>query len=294
MNTRTFLPAGNPRKRAAAALTGCVLLGTALTGCGSASANPGSAGQGPAGAFAEKILGELRLPAGAHPAPASGLPGTARDPWAGEPGATDRDRTWTVPVSLAATQTYLLTHGPAGSAAATSGREQGPHGIISESVYFDIRKVPSGITGAELQLYLIPRGPATTLIAAYAHVAARQAAKTSAEHLAPASYRAITISANGNAPSTFTSTAVISSLIAAINKLQADTNSGATSCPGSATDYRITFEPRSAASTTVTVDTFSCDYDDITAYGVPQPALEDRDNTIAALASHLTRIPQYG
>jgi hypothetical protein len=41
------------------------------------------------------------------------------------------------------------------------------------------------------------------------------------------------------------------------------------------------------------VESFSCRFDDVSAIDVPQPALRDVDNTVAALAAHLTDTRQY-
>lgn len=279
--------------RASVALAGPLILGALISGCGTAAADgtaPGS--QSPAGNFAERILAGLKMPPGARSVPVTGLPATARNPWSGEVGAVDRSRAFAVPVNLEAAQTYVFTHSPAGTDTSGSGTQQGPHGVVSRSVYFHIGTVPAGIGGAEIQLYMIPGGTRSTVVAAYVHVTT-QPSRTQVEHLAASDFRAVAIRANGKAVSTFASESVISTLIAAINPLPAAGNNGATSCPGSATDYRLVFEPRSASGSTVIVETYSCGFDDVTALGVPQPALGDRDNTIAALAAHLTHTRQY-
>ncbi len=204
----------------------------------------------------------------------------------------DRSRAFAVPVDLEAAQTYAFTHSPVGTDTSGSGTQQGPHGVLSRSVYFHIGTVPAGIGEAEVQLYMIPGGTRSTVVAAYVHVTTRPS-KTQVEHLTASDIRAVTIRVDGKAADTFTSGSEISALIAAINPLPAAGNNGATSCPGSATDYRLTFEPRSAGRGIVTMESYSCGFDDVTALDVPQPALGDPGNTIAALAAHLTHTRQY-
>jgi len=279
--------------RTSAALAGCAVVGTVVAGCGAASATPAGGSQSSAAAFAGKVLDELRLPPGTSTMPAAQVPAAARNPWAGEAGAVDRSRIYTVPSHMPVTETYLLTHSPADAYASGSGTEQGPHGaVVSQWVYFHIGTLPSGVSDADLQLYLVPHGAASTLIAAYVHVGS-QPARTKAERLAASGVKAVTIRVDGNATQTFTSEPVIANLVATVNALPAAGTAGASSCPGSATDYRLTFEPHSADAAPVIVDSYSCDYDTVTAYGVPQPALSDRSNTVAALAAQLTRTRQY-
>jgi hypothetical protein len=215
-----------------------------------------------------------------------------RDPWIGEAGAVDVSRTFLVPEAPAAAETYLAAHGPAGADISGSGTERGPHGVVSQSVYFHFGNLPSGISDADVELYVVPGGTTRSLVAAYVHVAG-QASKTQAEHLGAAGFRAVTIVVDGKATYVFTGLQVITSLITAINALPAAGTGGASSCPGSATDYRLTFQPRLPDGASVSVETYSCDYDTVTVGGVPQPALGDPNNTIGAQAARLTDTQQY-
>jgi hypothetical protein len=144
--------------RACAMLAGCAVVGSVAVGCGAASpTDPAGGGQPGAGTFAEKILGDLKMPPGTNAASVTQqVPSAARDPWTGEAGAVDRSRAFTVPLTMTAAETYLVTHGPANAIATGSGTEQGPLGIVSKSLYFHLGGLPPGISDADVQLYLVP------------------------------------------------------------------------------------------------------------------------------------------
>jgi hypothetical protein len=283
---------GKTRRQASAALIGTAVLAGALTACGAASAGAPGSSQPPAASFAAKILNSLRLPHGARVTTSAELPGSARNPWTGAAGAADTSRTFTIPASAAATQTYLMTHRPAGTDITGSGTEQDPHGTATESVYYHIGSVPDGISGADVQVFLIARGSAATVAAAYVHVTGKPA-RTTAEHLTASAVKAVQITVNGKATSTFTSGNDIARLAGTVNALPPAGNRGAASCPGGTTDYKVAFLPRAGNQPPVTIEAYSCDYVNVVADSVPQPALSDPTNTVAALAASLTHTRQY-
>jgi hypothetical protein len=291
MNGRPLLTVSRWLRASCAMLAGCAVIGS-VAGCGAASAIASSGSRSPTEAFAEKILRELKMPPGTSAAPTSQVPSTVGDPWAGETGAVDQARAFTVPLPPTAVETYVMSHGPAGAIASGWGTEQGPHGVVSESVYFHIGSLPPGVSDADVQLYLVPRNSGATLVAAYAHVARTQS-RTAAERLAATSFEAVKIRVDGSVTYSLATESVIANLVTTINALSAAGVSGASSCPGSATDYLLTFEPRTTGDEPVTVESYSCDYDIVTAEGVPQPALSDPSNAVAALAARLTHTSQY-
>jgi hypothetical protein len=117
------------------------------------------------------------------------------------------------------------------------------------------------------------------------------ATRTAAERLTASQFRAVAIMV-GLGPTaasyTFTGMSVIARLVSLLNSLPASTGTGSRSCPSGPKSFTITFQPRSAAGTPVTVFWSYCRLDQVTADGGPQPALDDPGNEVAGLAAQLT------
>jgi hypothetical protein len=203
----------------------------------------------------------------------------------------DRGRVDAAGLTPAAAEAFMLTHAPKGAGDAGTGEEKGSRGIIERYLYFQLGSLPKGINDAEVQILMVPRAAASTLIATYVHVTWRPA-RTAAEHLDPASFGAVSVRAMVTYPKprdvtrTFRSPADIAMLARLLNGFAAAPKTART-CPASAASYQITFTPRAAHQAGVTVITYGCNSATITVGAVPQPALLDPRNALATAAARL-------
>ena len=121
-------------------------------------------------------------------------------------------------------------------------------------------------------------------------------ARTSAEQLTVSQIRAMTI-ASGVATQftaqTITALPAIREMADLLNSLAMSSSTGATTCPGSARPFTITFQPRSPTGTPVTVNASSCNGVSVTAAGAQQPALADPGNQVSILAAQLAHTSQW-
>ena len=121
------------------------------------------------------------------------------------------------------------------------------------------------------------------------------ATRSAAEHLEPASFRAVTISADQLVPRphqvtrTFTSAAVITELAAFLNGRPPAPAAALAdlSCPAPAVSFSMRFTPLSSRAPTVTVSTGSCMAATITVNGRQQPLLWDTNGVLASMARTL-------
>jgi hypothetical protein len=152
----------------------------------------------------------------------------------------------------------------------------------------------SGVYAAEVDVSMAPLSGTTTLVAAYAN-AAWLPTRTAAERLDPASFRAVTISADQlvatphRVTRTFTSAAVIAKLAAFLNgrpPAPAAALAGV-SCPAPVNSFTLRFTPVSGRAGAVTVSAGGCMVDAITVNGRPQPSLWDTDGSLASMARTL-------
>ena len=222
--------------RASFALIGCTLAAIAVAGCGSSAA---AGSQPQEGSFAESVLGEIRPPAGAKTVTLSHIPSQLRNPWSGASGTVDRSRLYRAPVGLATATEFMLTHGPANAGSSAAGKETGPGGVTDQSVYYRIGRLPQGISDAEVQIYLVPKGTGSTLMAIYVHVA-HQITRTAPERLEAKNFRAVTIKAVPQKALTFTSQAVISQLVGVL--------SGLSAAPTGALPHALAIRPTTSSS----------------------------------------------
>ena len=275
-----------------------------LAGCG---IDPGSnaqaaSGHGPpagsraqAATFARDLLARFAVPPGTRAVHLSPLPLLLRDPWAGPagssaPGSADLGQLDTVSLTLPATQAFMLTHEPGGTDMTGTGQENGPDWERDLYIHLGSRSLPRGINDAEAVVLMVPRGAASTLISIYVHVLWFPS-RTAAEYLDAADFGAVTVSAVvygaklRHVTRTFRSAADIAALAGLLNGLPAAPDA-TQSCPVSNT-FQISLHPRTADQAQVVVATYGCYAANVTSRGVPQPALLDHNNAVAALAARM-------
>ena len=171
-----------------------------------------------------------------------------------------------------------------------TGQENSPGGMRYLYIHFGSRSLPRGINDAEATVLIVPRGAASTLISIYVHVLWFPS-RTAAEHLDAADFGSVTVSAVVygaklyHVTRTFRSAADIAALARLLNGFSAapDTTE---SCPSSNT-FQISFHPRAAEQAEVVVSTYGCYAATVTSDGVPQPALLDPTNAVAATAARM-------
>ena len=268
-----------------------------LAGCGTALARPGSgpdhpAAGGPGGsraeamALARHLLKQLDLPPGARSAHVKSLPPPLRDPRAPGAGWVSAQRILLVPGKPRAVWETLLAHAPFD--------EPAPFGAVPTSVGTLLPAPAPGVDAAELDVSMAPLSGTTTLVAAYAY-AAWLPSRTVAEHLEPASFRAVTISADQLVPRphqvtrTFTSAAVIARLAAFLNGRPPAPTAAliALSCPAPLARFTLRFTATGRQASAVAVSTAACMADTVTVNGRQQPLLWDTEGGLASMAREL-------
>ena len=295
------------RLTAMLAAAGIVAVALLLAGCGSASSPPGATapasgsapaqthGSGPpsasrarALALARTLLSRLVLPPGARPAPVSPLPSQLRQPVNSILGSADAHRLFLLPQPMQDVHTFLLAHVPAGMRLSLDGRGSGPAGVTMRTVGFAPRFVPPGMVEVELAMAVIAGARGGSLLRADAQVSWFPP-RAAAEHLDPAGFHALTISArllNPMPPHTVTrvvtSPAVIARLARLLNGLPAAPRPIVMGCPAIGATYRLEFAARAGRPADVVATTDGCATDQITVNGRAQPVLLDRGNKLAA------------
>jgi hypothetical protein len=278
---------------------GVVVVTVLLTGTSTASAAsaarsvPASVAASPAAkakALASSIVAEMRFPAGTKPAALTSIPSTLRDDGPSGSHWAHAERLLVAPVKPAAVWAVLLPHQPFDDSGQDMGTV-GDNGPIGSSAFLPAPE--AGIAAAEASVWLEPWHNGSTLIAAYGF-ATWLPVRTAAEHLNPASFRAVTVTASTIAPRqssksrTFTSAAVIERIAAFLNKRPAAPQL-AIPCPLPPTTYQATFAPKVKGGPTVTASASGCLTDQITVNGVAQPLLWDTPDDLAKLLGSLLR-----
>lgn len=270
-----------------------VLVGASGT---AAAASSGTAPSGPAkaAAVASHLVAEMTFPAGTKPAPLRSIPSAlhSADPL-NEPAA-HAERLLVAPVKPAVAWAVLLAHRPFSPGAGQMGSE-----VNSEPTGSDVLLAAPepGVSAAMASVWMEPWHDGTTLIAVYGY-ATWLPARTAAEHLNPAGFRSITISASTIAPHpgtttrTFTSAADIARVAAFLNARPAAPEV-AVPCPLPATSYQVSFAPKAKGGPVVNVSS-SCMTDQITVNGAAQPLVWDQQSGLAALLRSLLARPAKG
>jgi hypothetical protein len=154
-----------------------------------------------------------------------------------------------------------------------------------------------GIDAVILDLAVQAHSRTTTLVGAYAF-AAWLPYRTAAEHMEPAGFRAVTISADQLIPGphqvtrTFTSAAVIAGLAAFLNgrpPAPAAALAGV-SCPAPLVSFTLRFTATGRQAPAVAVSTAGCLVDAITVNGRQQPSLWDTAGGLESMARKLLRL----
>jgi hypothetical protein len=189
---------------------------------------------------------------------------------------------------------FLLAHVPAGMRLYVNGQGSGPAGVSMQDVSYARRSVPAGIYQADLVTVVVPGPGGAALLRADAQVIWFPPRST-AEHLDPASFRKVTISARVLNPRphtvsrVVTSHAVIVRLASLLNGLPAAPDLSM-SCPGVAVTYRVAFAAGAGRAPEAIVTAAGCLTDQITVNGKAQPVLWDRSEKLIAAASQLLRV----
>jgi hypothetical protein len=294
--------AGNYRWAKRVAVASMVVL---LASCGTdpgggrpATTKPQAGSRAQAEMFARQLLARFAIPSGTRAVRLSPVPLVLRDPWTGPagssaPGSVDLGQLDMGPQALRATKAFMLTHEPGGADLTGTGQANSPNGVRELYIQLGSHSLPQGINDAEAAVLMIPRGAVSTLIGIYVHVLWFPS-RTENEHLDAADFGAVTISAVVygaklyRVTRTFRSAADIAALAGLLNGLPAapDTTQ---SCPVSNT-FQIGFDPRTARQAEVVVTTYGCYGATVTSSGIPQPALLDSGNAVAAAAARMLDI----
>jgi hypothetical protein len=261
-------------------------------GCGAAAAATPAAAvparAGPAGrarVLADHLVAQMALPPGTKPASLSSVPSALRDPGPSGPGWFAAERLLVAPARPAAVLALLLAHKPFGTSG-TAGVAGGTGATGSDVL---LPAPEPGVAAAEAAVWLEP-WHSGTLIAAYGF-ATWLPVRTAAEHLNPASFRAVTISATTivshlhTVTRTFTSARAIARITAFLNARPAAPEL-ALPCPLPVTSYQATLTPVARGGPVVIVSPF-CLTDQITVNGTSQPLLWDTSDELGTILGSL-------
>lgn len=271
-----------------------------LAGCGTALAQPGTGHSGDrprtavvvdgsraqAQAYVRHLMAELTLPDGSVPAHVRSLPQIVRAQAPDAPGWAGASRILLVPGQPLAVLQRISAHAPFHEPVIYSATP-----VMSSTM----RPAPEpGIDAVILDLAVQAYSRTTTLVGAYAF-AAWLPYRTAAEHLDPAGFRAVTISADQLIPRphqarrTFTSAAVIAGLAAFLNgrpPAPAAALAGV-SCPAPLVSFTLRFTAAGTQAPAVAVSTAGCLADTITVNDRQQPSLFDTAGGLASMARKL-------
>jgi hypothetical protein len=275
---------------AAVLLTGC---GTALaqSGTGHSGGRPRTAvvvngSRAEAQAYVRHLMAELSLPEGSVPAHLTSLPQIVRARAPDAPGWAGASRILIVPGQPLAVLRRISAHAPFDEPVIYSATP-----VLNSTM----RPAPKpGIDAVILDLAVQAHSRTTTLVGAYAF-AAWLPSRAAAEHLEPASFRAVTISADQLVPRphqvtrTFTSAAVIARLAAFLNgRPPAPTAALAgVSCPAPLASITLRFAATGRQAPAVAVSAADCMVDAITVNGGLQPLLWDTAGGLESMARKL-------
>jgi hypothetical protein len=292
----------NPVRAALGLMTAAAL----LAGCGSAAlqvaarhdgrpGGPGSpvlAGSGgaPAGSrtealtLARKLLARAVVPAGARRDHRRPLPRLLRQPgqvMGGARDSVDIHEVFWLRQEMPAAYGFLRKNVPAGMRRTGYGQAGDRAGITMDDVTYSPRSLPAGIYAAEQVTAVVPAPRGGSLLRADAQVTWFPR-RTAAEHIEPADFRAVTVSATMQKSGprtvtrtrTFTSPAVVAGLARLLNRLPA-TPVQVAGCPAMLDMYRVRFIAATASPADVVAVAPGCLGDYISVGGKVQPPLWD-------------------
>ena len=267
-----------------------------LAGCGAAPAGPrpgpgtvtsswvnGTKAQ--ALALARQLLAELSFPPGTKPAHVRSLPPLLRDHQGPGAGWAGGQEILVAPGNPRSVLERLDAHAPFSTPA-----RYGP--ALPEWSGILLPAPEPGIDAAQVSVGIAAYSGTATLVTAYAY-ATWLPARTTAEHLDPFGFLAVTVGEDRLIPSsrqvtrTFTDPAVIARLAAFVNGLPPAAALTGRSCAAVINRYTLRFTARDANGPAVLVSTVECGTDVITVNGKPQPGLWDTHARVAAMAREL-------
>jgi hypothetical protein len=306
--------------RGAAAITAVTATAAVLlAGCGSRSADPPARGRpgmaataaavaaGPeagrepaagsragAQALARRLLSGLILPPGARPVRVR-MPRSLRQPQIPDGGTHEADvhELLRLREPMTAVQQFLLAHVPGGMQWSGDGRGFDAGGTTMLSVSDGMRSPPAGIDSAEVDTAVVPAASGTTLLRADAAVI-WYPARSAAERIDPARYRAAVVSITMFNPRRHTVTRAIASrravarLAGLANRLHAAPYQPM-GCPAIVASFSITFVPAAGGFRRLVVTPSGCMTVGVAVAGAAQPPLWGDTGLIGA-AKRLLRV----
>jgi hypothetical protein len=243
-----------------------------------------------------RLLAEGVLPHGAKRLPQRPVPAGLRSTGGITVADTvvDRYHLYRLPMPMARAERFLAGHRPARMSAAGTCSASGPGAVTSECVMLVLRRPPRGIDVAGIVDSVTPGRHGTTLMRADAQVS-WYPPRSAAEHLRPASYHAVRITAwlsgtrTRKVTRTFSSRLVIARLTSLIDGLPASPG-GVAPCPQELVTFRLAFKP-AAGQTAAIVSTLDCRSDAVLVGGKAQPDLAD-SGRVAALVLRVLHLRQ--
>jgi hypothetical protein len=272
---------------------------TASTGPGPGRGRPAGS-RAAAQALAHRLLAGLILPPGGRPVRMRTLPPLLRLPQGSYGGthAARVHRLFLLSEPITAVQGFLMAHQPAGmkrsgygqgvdpGSGRASGKAVQPGQITMASVSYQPRSLPDGIYSAELDTTVVPAPGGGALVRADAE-AIWYPARTAAEQVDPARYRAAVVSISLFNPGqhtvtrTVTSARAIAWLAGLVNRLPGAPYQPA-NCPAVVANFRIAFVPADSVTPRVLVTPSGCMTVGVMAGGAAQPPLWGDTGLIAA------------
>lgn len=262
---------------------------------GAGQGGPPGGSRKQARALARKLLPALILPPGTvrlgHVPPqlrGGGVGLGARD-------VVDIHRQFTLQPSMRAAARHFREHVPSGMRFQDDGSTGGSGGPSLDLAYV-LTSDPGGIYQAEIDLTVVPAIGGGSLLRADAQVV-WQPPRSAAEHIDPARFTSVVITAHENfnrnhaVTKRFTSRTVIARLAGLLNALPADPGL-AIPCPLGPASYRLGFAATTYGRPSVVAAVGGCFSIGISAGGKPQPALADQQGKVITFLQHLVGIRQ--
>lgn len=208
----------------------------------------------------------------------------------------DLVRLYRVPATRARTLSFIADHRPAGATGFGSGSDQSRHGPVERYVSYLIARTPDGIAEAALVATVLPArtGASATWLRLDAQVIGAPL-RTAAEHVNPASYRAVEISTNQTRPGagpvsrTITAPAVIATLARRLNAMHTAGDLISMCAVATSAGWRLVFEPKSAGAEPITATVTPCNVVAVRAGGRSQPTLADTGDLPALIGRLVQR-----
>jgi hypothetical protein len=240
-------------------------------------------------AVARHLLAELVLPGGAAPLRQQPVPAALQHPgFTGAGEDVDLYRYYRLPMTMAAADSFLQAHPPAGLTFGTTGTVGSGNDVLEGSP----RSSPPGIGAVMLEYTMATAPGGGSLLRADVQVMFYPP-RSAAEYLNPASFRSVTVSAarwSSTVPTirrTITSRREIAMLAGLVNGLPVRPPGSLIGCPaigGNMVFYQLEFTPVSRTRPAVVVKPDGCLSDLVSVGGVRQPPLQDGEAVTSAAA----------